>query len=370
MVTFGSVHAAGGYTLAVATDGTLWGAGAARAITGGAPSGHFVALRSTVVDVSDADAGFATLGVDGSVTYQGTNRSGMCALGRADLRRRRRPVVIAGEHASAVAVGNHGAVVVDGQLLVWGSNTSGQLGSPPDRRPRKLHAPRLPGSAGRICSVAVGGAATYAVDDQGQVWAAGGNSIGQLGCGDYTDRHHFTQVGAAPIGARVVARGDGAFLIDDTGTVMACGDNLCGRLGVSSSAGAVKRWRTIDIGAPIVAAHLGALSSILVDDTGRLWTSGVAPCGQSTTHLSTFTHVPTDFVAVDAAAGGGYAAAVDADGNLWACGSAPSGATGVGDAVTTAFQRVHVDDHAELAAQLASPGIDFDTARSLALVAS
>lgn len=81
------------------------------------------------------------------------------------------------------------ALARSGDAFVFGRNTSGALGVPPkaaasvsENAPRRVKASALPGGkAGEgIVHAACGRAHTLLVGSGGQVWAAGGNGVGQV----------------------------------------------------------------------------------------------------------------------------------------------------------------------------------------------
>ncbi len=84
--------------------------------------------------------------------------------------------------ATAIAAGHgHGlAVLDDGSVQAWGNNAHGQLGD--DTYQTRLAAVPVLGLEGKnIVAVAAGRASSMALDDQGQVWVWGSNESGQLG---------------------------------------------------------------------------------------------------------------------------------------------------------------------------------------------
>ena len=96
--------------------------------------------------------------------------------------------------ASVAAGQNHTvAVTTDGQLWAWGANSGGQLG---DGTTTNRHSPVRIGEATNWASVAAQGN-TVAVTTDGQLWAWGHNSSGQLGDGTTTNRHSPVRIGEA-----------------------------------------------------------------------------------------------------------------------------------------------------------------------------
>lgn len=74
------------------------------------------------------------------------------------------------------------AILSDGSVWTWGSNSMGQLGigtRVQSTTPVKLHVP----TGVSFVKVSSGGYASYAIDGSGRLWAWGSNSEGQLGTG-------------------------------------------------------------------------------------------------------------------------------------------------------------------------------------------
>jgi alpha-tubulin suppressor-like RCC1 family protein len=93
------------------------------------------------------------------------------------------PVQIAGTTWQSVSAGQSHtcAVMVDGTLWCWGSNTSGQLG---DNTLDSKSTPVAVGTSGQTWAmVAAGVTHTCALATGGSLWCWGDNSAGQLGIG-------------------------------------------------------------------------------------------------------------------------------------------------------------------------------------------
>jgi alpha-tubulin suppressor-like RCC1 family protein len=88
---------------------------------------------------------------------------------------------------SAIATGNAHtcAILVDGGLLCWGDNTSGDLGN--GSTAESSAAMPVQGLASGVVAVSGGGAHTCAIANMGQVLCWGQNSAGQLGNGSMAD---------------------------------------------------------------------------------------------------------------------------------------------------------------------------------------
>ena len=108
--------------------------------------------------------------------------------------------------APMVACGNSTTFAVknDGTLWAWGANGAGQLG---DGTTTRRYSPVQVTALARIVSVSAGGAHTVALTDDGSVWTWGGNGFGQLGDGT-TTKHSLPAQVAGLSDVTAVSAGD------------------------------------------------------------------------------------------------------------------------------------------------------------------
>ncbi|MDR1294600.1 MAG: hypothetical protein LBK59_06535, partial [Bifidobacteriaceae bacterium] len=142
------------------------------------------------VDVRTVDAGdthMLALTASGNVYAWGDNRRGQLGLGNtAD---QNAPVKVdhlpSGIVKIAAAFDNSAAITESGELWVWGANTSGQLGlgtSGPSLSTSPVAVTNLP----TVKAVAIGRHYMAALSDEGDVWVWGSNASNQLGIGSGT----------------------------------------------------------------------------------------------------------------------------------------------------------------------------------------
>ena len=116
----------------------------------------------------------------------------------------------------------------DGKMFACGKNVCGQLGlGDYDERHTFTAVPALP--EGKVAKQVVAGHShTVILAEDGTVFACGWNDEGQLGLGDTTNRNTFTAVPALPDGKvakQMIAGESHTVILAEDGTVFACGWN-------------------------------------------------------------------------------------------------------------------------------------------------
>ena len=139
--------------------------------------------------------------------------------------------------ATAVSCGQHScALLFDGTLRCWGSNTYGELGNGATSSLPVKNPVAITGVPPIAVGVAVRGFHTCAVFTSGEVWCWGYNSSGQLGNGTTTNSSVPVKVAGLGKGATGVAVGDTfscAILTD--GSIACWGSDYYGVLGDGNS---------------------------------------------------------------------------------------------------------------------------------------
>ncbi|XP_048145087.1 X-linked retinitis pigmentosa GTPase regulator [Corvus hawaiiensis] len=180
-----------------------------------------------------------------------------------------KPVLIScGDEHTAVITGK-------GKLYMFGSNDWGQLGlgskntvsKPTCVKALKPEKPKL-----AVC----GRNHTLVYTEKGNVYAAGGNSEGQLGLGDteerttfhlirfFTNRHKIKQLSAGSYTSAAVT---------EDGQLFVWGDNSEGQIGLANEA-FVSVPCKVDIGKPVSSVSCGYYHSALITGDGELYTFG------------------------------------------------------------------------------------------------
>ena len=182
-----------------------------------------------------AGGGSHTLVVQGAATVWASGRNASGKLGDGTTIDRSLPVQVHNLHGiKAIEASDHHSVAVnDGTVWAWGDNAWGELG---DGTTVDRLVPVEVQNLSGVTAVAAGASGfTFAVKNDGTVWAWGGNSGAQLGDGTTINRLLPVPVQNLS-GVTAVAAGawHGLALRND-GTVWAWGNNNYGQLGDGTS---------------------------------------------------------------------------------------------------------------------------------------
>ncbi|NXW72809.1 RPGR regulator, partial [Hirundo rustica] len=180
-----------------------------------------------------------------------------------------KPVLIScGDEHTAIITGK-------GKLYMFGSNDWGQLGlgskntvsKPTCVKALKPEKPKL-----AVC----GRNHTLVYTEKGNVYAAGGNSEGQLGLGDTEERTTFHLVGFFTNQHKIKQLSAGSYTsaaVTEDGQLFVWGDNSEGQIGLASEA-SVSVPCKVDIGKPVSFVSCGYYHSALITGDGELYTFG------------------------------------------------------------------------------------------------
>ncbi len=233
---------------------------------------------------------------------------------------------------SVVTSANHSlAVDSNGQVWAWGYNSYGQLGT--GTRRSSYEPVQVPGLSD-VVAVAAGSYHSLAVDSNGDVWAWGNNYYGQLGNGTTTSWQD-SPTSPQPVSglSDVVAVAAGSYhslAVDSNGDVWAWGYNSYGQLGDGTRTNSTVPVQVAEL-ADVISVAAGSGGSSALDVNGDVWRWG---SGTSVDLRTSFVPVQVPGLPDIAvlASGGRHALAVDVDGNVWAWGSDSFGQLGDGSA--------------------------------------
>ncbi len=283
---------------------------------------------------------------DGTVKAWGQNTYGQ--VGDGTLISRMNPVSVSGlTGIKMVSAGStHSlALTANGNVYAWGQNNYGQTAGPyPTFGAPYLATPNEVimngGPLNNVVYIAGGGASSYAVKSDGTVWAWGYNQYGQLGSGYSGGYRPPPQAVPGLSGVKIVAGGTYHVLaLTSNGNVYAWGNNSNGQLGNGTTTQANSPVLIANL-SNIVAISAGNNTSYALDNSGIVWAWGANAAGQlglgTTTDVSTPTAL-TSLSGVDIMgifAGSNFGQALASNGTLWAWGNNAQGQ--LGDGTTTA----------------------------------
>lgn len=178
-----------------------------------------------------------------------------------------------------------------------------------------------------------GGDSSFALKNDGTLWASGHNVSGQLGTGDTTMRLHFTQVLTGV--SAVAAVSSHTMALKNDGTLWACGRNENGQLGTGDTTNRINFTQVLT---GVSAAATGSDHTMALKNDGTLWACGANGYGElgtgDTTKRLSFTQVLDGVSACSA--GDIHTLVLKNDSTLWGCGTSEFGQLGTWD---TKFQQ-------------------------------
>ncbi|HET7013097.1 MAG TPA: hypothetical protein VFI65_04265 [Streptosporangiaceae bacterium] len=275
----------------------------------------------------------------GQVWAWGRGTSG--ELGNGAMKTRHRPVMVklpAGVKVKTARVGFAFAVAVttDGRVLTWGDGSAGDLGTGKCKPSDVPVFAALPKGA-KVTSIAAGAEGVVALTSAGQVLTWGANFAGQLGTGG-TRKFSCKPVPAKlPKGAGVkgVAAGvDSRYAITSTGSLLAWGGGV---LGTAKKANpALPAPVVLPKGVKVVAASAGLMDSMALTSTGRVLAWGLNEAGElgngtfKRSQTPVFAHFPANVRIVAISSGRQHCLALSKAGKVYAWGDDNAGQLGDG----------------------------------------
>ncbi|HVR83498.1 MAG TPA: RCC1 repeat-containing protein, partial [Planctomycetota bacterium] len=338
---------AGGWAqaLALQDDGTVqsWGQDVWGQLGNGLGVNYDLPIEvpnlTSVIAVAPSFTHTVALRGDGSIWTWGDNSNGQLGNGAVTPNSTSTPFMVpglAGMTAVCASQYNSYAVRNDGTIWAWGGNSNGELGQGSGSAP--VPSPvQVQGLTGVFTAVAAGSAHVIALRSDGTVWGWGANSGGLLGLGSASPATVYIPVqvpgltGITTIKAGILH----TLALKNDGTVWAWGDNTNGQVGNGTAPNTpVLSPQQVLTGATELAAF--SELSLAVRSDGSVWGWGSRAIGQvgdevvSSTPALAPDQAPHLAGISKIAAGTYHALALKTDGTIWAWGDNSVGALGDG----------------------------------------
>jgi alpha-tubulin suppressor-like RCC1 family protein len=318
-----AIVSGGDHSMAIKTNGTLWGTGANYAGQLGDGTTTQVTLfkqigASTWTTVAAGNAHSLGIKSDGTLWAWGQNTNGQ--LGNATNTQSTVPVQIGTSTWTAVDGGGESSLGIksDGTLWGWGSNTYGQVGN---GTTTNTNVPVQIGTATWL-KVSCGDDFSLAIKSDGTLWGWGHNNFYQLGMGTNTAVISSpVQIGTATNWASLATGQSYSLGIRTNGTLWAWGYGTEGGLGLGATGQATIPTQVGSATWLIASVNYRSSMAIKSDGTLSNWGyNGVSQLGNgNSTNINTPTQLGTSTWS-NIAAGTSIQTAIRSDGTLWGWG--------------------------------------------------
>ncbi len=245
----------------------------------------------------------------------------------------------------AVIQGLSKGIDQEGNLFSWGACYLGDGTNKTAKLPLKIQ------ESTKFRKIKVGGLInnywnhSVAIDENGDLWTWGNNSFCELGNGTMQNSKVPVKISQG-IKFKEISTAEEAqctFAIDEEGNLWAWGYNAYGQLGIGTTENYANIPTKIAEGTKFKTVSTGYYYSVAIDEEGNLWSWGYNNQGQLGNGTTKDSNIPTK-VQVDAkfksvSAGYDFCLAIDENGTLWAWGMNLNGQFGNG---TTKNSRIPI----------------------------
>lgn len=276
----------GNHSLALKSDGTVWVWGDNSYGQLGTPTQMHVqfspiqnSFLSSVVDIASGEYHSLALKDDGTVWSWGNNFYGQ--LGDGTYETRLSPVKIQGlNNIVSIQAGSSSmhslALDINGNVWAWGDNTYGQLGN---SNVSDSNIPVKVLGLSNVKQLAAGASHNIALSTDGSVWSWGNNVHGQLGNGTTIDSFSPVKVSNLNVITDITAGAAHNVVLDNRGIAWSWGMNIRGELGDGNTYASAMIPVQVNFG-KIISINSGNSHTLAIDEQGRLWTWGYNQYGQ------------------------------------------------------------------------------------------
>ena len=179
----------------------------------------------------------------------------------------------------AGGTGNNLYLCSNGTVESWGSNIYGELGNGVNGGGQQQTVPVKVSFLTDIIDIAVGGNVSFALKNDGTVWAWGANYYGQLGNGNNTDSNVPVKVNLLNGIIAISVKSSHCLALKNDGTVWSWGNNNAGQLGNGSKVNTNIPLQIITLNG-IIAIAAGGNHSFAIKNDGTVWAWGRNSQGQ------------------------------------------------------------------------------------------
>ncbi|MDD5397204.1 MAG: fibronectin type III domain-containing protein, partial [Candidatus Moranbacteria bacterium] len=243
-------------------------------------------------------------------------------------------------NVEAVAVGNDHSLALgsDGTVWAWGAGNFGQLGDGANgiaQFPTKVKNFDGNGELSGVIAIAAGNGYSLALKDDGTIWAWGSNSKGQLGNGTNVDSNLPVQVSIARQ-VSIVSSGvdsETTLVVTSDGNVWAWGEGSLGQLGNGTSADSNVPVQVSGI-SNVTSINGGKNRSVALKQDKSVWAWGNNSSGELGDGTNDASNVPvqvSNLTGISSISGGSdHSLAIKTNGTIWAWGNNNKGQLGDG----------------------------------------
>jgi RHS repeat-associated protein len=286
--------------------------------------------------VINIDAGYShsiAIRSDHSVWTWGTNSSGQLGDGSNSSRYTPLPIM---NDAESVAGGSSHSLVLKSDKTLWsfGLNSYGQLGN---NSTISVNEPVRVENLSDITDISCGSSHSLALKSDGSLWAWGYNGNGQLGIDSKTNCSVPTEITALNHDVKIVEAGAHfSFAIKNDGSVWAWGCNQNGQLGNGTNISQSSPVPVTNLN-DVIDIKAGNYHSLALRSDGTVWSWGNNSSGELGNGTTTSSSVPekitrlNNIVAI--ACGSNHSLAIQADGSIFTWGKNNYGQIGNGTTI-------------------------------------